>query len=324
MLGFANSTQPTTFSNDPIFHRQTSLIHAIIQKTDEGDDIMKHLIRFRYFFIVLLFSVAVILPAQSVDVTVGLLAGDNQLGEVEEAAYQWADDTFQSTKLIADNGVFKNSGGNSIKLDQFAVLWLFYTETNTLPEPFLEEATQKAILDYIEAGGGIFLSALALKYVAEIGVEKGGTPRNLSPLGKGPPEIGIMPTDDAKDHPVYKGFDTSGPIFLTSMDQAGFSSDFHNFGGTPPGGKILGTKTRDGGDGGGERPFVEYDVEAGKIITLGHHNGVYTDTKSKEGDNLRKLSENVLNYLAENSAFLAVEPGGKLTTTWGNLKSVLK
>ena len=285
---------------------------------------MKRLITFRYLFIVLLFSVAVILPAQSADVTVGLLAGDNQLGEVEEAAYQWADDTFQSTKLIADNGAFKNSGGNSIKLDQFAVLWLFYTETNTLPEPFLEDVTKKAILDYIKAGGGIFLSALGLRYVIDLGVDDGGIPRVFQPLGKGPPEIGIMPADDYKDHSVYKGFDTSGPIFLTSMDQAGFTADFINFKDKPPAGNILGTKTRDGGAGGGERPFVEYDVEAGKIITLGHHNGVYTDTKSKEGDNLRKLSENVLNYLAENSAFLAVEPGGKLTTTWGNLKSVLK
>ncbi len=128
-----------------------------------------------------------------------------------------------------------------------------------------------------------------------------------------------MPTDDAKNHPVFKGFDTDGPIFLTSMDQAGFSSDFHNFGATSPGGKILGTKTRGGGAGGGERSFVEYDAKDGKIITLGHHNGVYTDTKSAEGDNLRKLTMNVFNYLAENSAFLAVEPDGKLTTTWGGI-----
>ena len=286
---------------------------------------MAHSITFRCLFIVMLFSVVMILPAHSVDVTVGLLAGSNELGEVEEAAYQWADDNFQATILTTDNnGTFKNSSGTAIKLDQFAVLWLFYTETNKLPEPLLADATKKAILDYIEAGGGIFLSALGLRYVADLGVEKGGVPRNLSPLGKGPPEIGIKPTADVKDHPVYKGFDTNGPIFLTSMAQAGFSSDFHNFGGTPPAGKILGTKTRGGGAGGGERPFVEYDVEDGKIITLGHHNGVYTDTKSEEADNLRKLTANVLNYLAENSAFLAVEPEGKLTTTWGNLKSVLK
>jgi len=266
-----------------------------------------------------------VLPAHSVDVTVGLLAGSNELGEVEEAAYTWADDNFQATILIADNnGTFKNNSGTAIKLDQFAVLWLFYTETNTLPEPLLADATKKAILDYVESGGSIFLSALGLRYVVDIGVEEGGNPRVFQPLGKGPPEIGIKPTADAKDHPVFKEFDTNGPIFLTSMAQAGFTADFISFKAEPPGDLILGTKTRGGGAGGGERPFVEYDVEDGKIITLGHHNGVYTDNKSEEGDNLRKLTTNVLNYLAENSAFLAVEPEGKLTTTWGNIKSVLK
>ena len=61
-------------------------------------------------------------------------------------------------------------------------------------------------------------------------------------------------------------------------------------------------------------------VDKGKILTLGHHNGVYTDKKSKEGDNLRKLTKNVLVYLAENSEFLAVESANKLTTAWAKLK----
>ena len=286
---------------------------------------MAHSVTFRCLFIILLFSAVLILPAHSVDVTVGLLAGSNELGEVEEAAYQWADENFQATILTAENnGTFKNSGGTALKLDQFAVLWLFYTETNKLPDPFLADATKKAILDYIESGGGIFLSALGLRYVVDIGIEDGGNPRVFQPLSKGNGQIGVIPTTDAKDHPVFKGFDTNKPVFITIMQQAGFTADFLSFKANPPAGKILGTKTLKGGKGAGERPFVEYEVVDGKIITLGHHNGVYTDTKSAEGDNLRKLTTNVLNYLAENSAFLAVEPDGKLATTWGNLKSVLK
>lgn len=285
-------------------------------------DIMKHVVTFRFFFIALLSSVVMALPAYSVDVTVGLLAGSNDLGEVEEAAYNWADDNYQSTILIAnDNGTFKTDGGATKKLDDYAVLWLFYTETNQLPAPFLADGTMKAILDYVESGGAIFLSALGLKYVIDMGVDDGGNARVFQPLGKGPPEIGINPTADFKNHPVYEGLDSSKPIFLTSMDQAGFTADFINFKANPPAGNILGTKTRGGGAGGGERPFVEYEVEDGKIITLGHHNGVYTDTKSPESDNLRKLTMNVLNYLGENSAFFAVDPNGKLATTWGNLKS---
>ena len=285
---------------------------------------MKHSLTVRCICLTLLISVYMIVPVYSADVTVGLLAGSNKLGEVEEAAYDWAKDNFKTTTLLVDkSGNFKNTGGTALQPEQFAVLWMFYTETNTLPDPFLADATKKAILDYAEAGGGVFLSALALRYVFELDVEDGGDPRVFQPLGKDPPEIGVVPTADGKNHPVFEGFDTSKPVFLTSMQQDGFTSDFFNFG-DDPSGTILGTKTRGGGAGGGERPFVEYEVGDGIIITLGHHNGVYTDAKSKEGTNLRNLTANVLNYLGENSAFFAVEPNGKLATTWGDLKTASK
>ncbi len=284
---------------------------------------MKHQLTAYCLGLILLFSAGTIIPAYSVDVTVGLLAGSNNLGEVEEAAYEWAEDNFQTKTLLVDkSGNFK-SGATAMQPEQFAALWMFYTETNTLPDAFLADATKKTILDYVESGGGVFLSALALRYVFELGVEDGGDPRIFQPLGKDPPEIGVVPTADGKNHPVFEGFDTSKPVYLTSMQQDGFTADFFNFGADPEG-TILGTKTRGGGAGGGERPFVEYDVGNGVIITLGHHNGVYTDAKSEEGQNLRKLTANVLNYLGENSAFFAVEPSGKLTTTWGDLKALSK
>lgn len=282
---------------------------------------MKHSLTGRCLCLTLLISACAVVPVYSADVTVGLLAGSNKLGEVEEAAYAWAEDNFKTTTLLVDkSGNFKNNSGTALQPEQFAVLWMFYTETNTLPEPFLAAPTVKEILGYVEAGGGVFLSALALRYVFELDVEGGGDPRVFGPLGKDPPEIGVLPTADGKNHPVFEGFDTSKPVFLTSMQQDGFTSDFFNFGQDPEG-TILGTKTRGGGAGGGERPFVEYEVGDGIIITLGHHNGVYTDAKSKEGTNLRDLTTNVLNYLGENSAFFAVEPNGKLATTWGNLKA---
>lgn len=192
---------------------------------------------FRNLFILMLITVVSTLPAYSVDVTVGLLAGSNDLGEVEEAAYNWANDNYPSTILVADNsGTFKTNGGGTKKLDQYAVLWLFYTETNQLPAPFLADATKNAILDYVESGGSLFLSALGLRYIMDMGVDDGGNVRVFQPLGKGPPEIGVKPTDEAKNHPVYKGFDTAKPIFLTSMDQAGFTADFINFKAKPPAG----------------------------------------------------------------------------------------
>lgn len=47
-----------------------------------------------------------------------ILAGSNQLGEVEEAAYDWVEDTFQTKMLIADkSGNFKTNTGSAMKLD---------------------------------------------------------------------------------------------------------------------------------------------------------------------------------------------------------------
>ena len=243
-----------------LIYRQPSIYQTQISKT-KGVKTMRHSLTGRCLCLMLLLSAYMIVPVYSADVTVGLLAGSNKLGEVEEAAYEWAEDNFKTTTLFVDkSGNFKNPNGTALQPEQFAVLWMFYTETNTLPDPFLADATKKAILDYAEAGGGVFLSALALRYVFELDVEDGGDPRVFGPLGKEPPEIGVIPTADAKNHPVFEGFDTSKPVFLTSMAQEGFTSDFHNFGGTDPSGTILGTKTRGGGAGGGERPFVEYEV----------------------------------------------------------------
>ena len=72
---------------------------------------MKHLLTVRCLCLILLVSAWVIVPAYSADVTVGLLAGSNTLGEVEEAAYEWAEDNFQTKTLLVDkSGNFKDGG----------------------------------------------------------------------------------------------------------------------------------------------------------------------------------------------------------------------
>ena len=51
---------------------------------------MKHSLTVRCLCLTLFVSACAIVPVYSADVTVGLLAGSNKLGEVEEAAYDWA------------------------------------------------------------------------------------------------------------------------------------------------------------------------------------------------------------------------------------------
>ena len=67
----------------------------------------------------------------------------HNFGEVEEAAYTWAKDNFKTTTLLVDkSGNFKRAG-TALQPEEFAVLWLFYTETNTLPESFLIRRNQE-------------------------------------------------------------------------------------------------------------------------------------------------------------------------------------
>ena len=258
--------------------------------------------------------------AQASNIELGLLTANESMDAVAEAAYDWADSNYPSSLLLPDGaGNFNDANGNEESLENFAVLWLHYSETNTLPDLFLADETKDAVRDYLESGGTLFLTALALHYAFDLEVETGAEPRVFSPLGKDPPEIGVVPTAEGAEHPIFAGFDTSGPIYLCSMAQDGNTSDFMSVAAVS--GLLLATKTRGGGAGAGEKPMVEFDVEAGKIITLGHHNAVYTDDASDEGDNLRTLTTNVIEYLASQSAFLAVESQKKAAVTWGRIKS---
>lgn len=284
---------------------------------------MKNIFHRVTIWIVAVTCISLVWPfgAQAVLIRLGLLASDENLGEVAQAAYDWAGKNYATTLLIADGkGSFRDSKGNKRSLNDFAVLWWHYSQTQNLPDVFLTDETKGAIKGYVESGGGLFLTALAVHYTFDIGILK-TKPRVFSPLGKNPPEIGVLPTEKGKTHPIFAGLDTSKPIFFCSMAQNGFTSDFMNVPELQDVGTILATKTRGGGPGAGERPVVEFDVGKGKIITLGHHNAIYTDKKSKESENLRKVTANIIEYLAANSAFLPVEPRDKLAVTWGRLKS---
>ena len=77
---------------------------------------MKYSLTVRCLCLIFLVMACAIVPAYSAEVTVGLLAGSNKLGEVEEAAYAWAKDNFKTTTLLVDkSGKFKNDGGTALQ-----------------------------------------------------------------------------------------------------------------------------------------------------------------------------------------------------------------
>ena len=259
------------------------------------------------------------------NIQLGLLTANKELGPVAAAAYEWAADNYPITLLLVEQGGnFADDKGISRQLTKFATLWWHYSESQNIPDTFLDAKTQDAIKSYIESGGTLFLTALALHYVFDLGIETSGEPRKLGNLGNGTPQspIGVVPTEESKNHSIFEGFDTSKVILLNSMAQVGFTSDFGNIPRVLTG-KVLADKWR-GALNPQERPLVEYDFGKGKIIVLGHHDPTYTDEKSDEGKNLRQLTANIIRYLAQNSAFRAVKPHSKLSTSWGKVKKIIK
>lgn len=238
--------------------------------------------------------------------SLGFLSADEKLEPVAEGAYGLAEKDYQTTLLVVEQGGnFSDSKGNAHELEEFSVLWWHYSVSGNIPAGFKDEKTKNAIRSYIENGGTMFLTAVALHYVFDLGIEP-GEPRIFGPLGK--PGRGVTPVE--KEHPIFEGFDSSKLIVLSDIDQPGSTSDFWNIG-AGPAGMVL-AKT------GNERQLAEYIVGKGKVIVLGHHSPVYTDGGS---ENLKKLTTNIIEHLASVSMFGSpVEPLEKLTMTWAGIK----
>jgi hypothetical protein len=251
--------------------------------------------------------VAVSVNAADKNLRLGFLSAEEKLEPVAEGAYGLAEENYNTTLLIVEQGgEFSDSKANIHELSEFAVLWWHYSVSGTIPASFNDEKTKNAIRGYIESGGTMFLTAVALHYVFDLGIEP-GEPRVFGPLGK--PGRGVQPVET--NHPIFEGFNTSQLITLSDIDQPGSTSDFWNLAAGPIGTVLAKT--------GNERQLAEYIVGKGKIIVLGHHSPVYTDGGS---ENLKKLTINIIEHLASVSMFGApVEPLGKLAMPWAGIKT---
>ncbi|MDA1191084.1 MAG: hypothetical protein O3A46_05290, partial [Candidatus Poribacteria bacterium] len=65
--------------------------------------------------------------------------------------------------------------------------------------------------------------------------------------------------------------------------------------------------------------FVEWHVGDGLMVGMGWRLVHFADD-NKDLDMLKTMMTNVIEYLADNSAFLSVDAQGKVAATWGDLK----
>jgi hypothetical protein len=287
---------------------------------------MKNLLKSNIF---LTFGFALILllflgnPAFSMSYKLAFLEAEDKVPVEDESEYNWAKEN-NGTTLIHPNGAgkFKDDAGKSVKLEDFQIVWWHRANAKTIPPVFLENSTKSAFLDYVEGGGSLFLSQVALHYVFDLGLEK-LEPRMCDPNADHALS-GIIAAEGQEKHPLFDGFAKMGvdPVKGFNIDCYGHDcmADFYP-NGPAKGGTIAVMEWQDPLPAwfGQVTPMVEYKVGKGTILTSGWRFTVFrsVDEKCKYSNNMIKLHENVMNYLG---TLADVESQGKLSATWGMIK----
>ena len=205
----------------------------------------------------------------------------------------------------------KAEGTLALPADLKALWW--HSESQPAPAVMRSATSQRALLDWLAAGHGLFLSGTALAYVTELGLEP-TAPRPLFPGGNDQVAAGVTPGANSR-HPAYAGFEAGQPVMLAS---AGYpaTADFWGSGG-PKSGAIIGEAVPDSQ----EHPFVEYAVGKGRVIALGWRLSCYGMTGNANRANLEHLTGNVLRYLAAGQWYGKIGDS-RLNALWTRLDRV--
>lgn len=250
----------------------------------------------------------------SKETTLGFIyMGDN--GPFTEPAVEFAEQTFAIT-------VLERNSLTSGDLAQFSVVW--WHEGDTDPGALTDQEIQ-AFLDYAEAGGAILLTGWAIRYATPLGLEDVEA-RQFGPVEADGTNVGITLLDEMMNLPLWDG--------LTNIDgdppQAGDRVQVNSTG-YPKSGDYFanlwknfitvanawGPPANDWGDQ--IAAFGYWEAGDGKVFNMNWRLPNFHEN-NEDIEMLETLTENVIDWLASESAFAAVEPSGKLATTWGHVK----
>lgn len=243
------------------------------------------------------------------EILLGFIGDQGTFGDHNNAAFEWANGTFNVTLIAPDNLASED-------LTKYAVLW--WHDGDADPTSLLTDDVAKALNDYVEKGGALLLSAAAEKLATPLGVES-GTPRIYGP-GADNQAAGLRIREDTVDHPVWKGFDPEAGVEI-QLTPVGYpvSSDYWSL--TFVDAVTIGDCWETGSDyGDAVGAFVEWRRGDGIIFGMGWRLPHWTEDNS-DCPTLEKLTINLINYLASESAFLAVDCTRSAVTTWATLKT---
>ena len=239
--------------------------------------------------------------------------GDN--GPFTSPALKFAEDTFRTETL----GKADLKGD---KFKQFGVIW--WHEGDTDPGE-LSAGEIDAFLDYAESGGAVLLTGWAIRHATNFGLEK-AVARQFGPVAEDGINVGITVLDVTMELGLVEGLeniDGKAPQVddRIQVNSTGFpkSGDYYD--------KIwkdfitLANAWGPPGNDWGDRiaAFGYWEAGSGKVFNMNWRLPNY-HKNNEDIEQLEKLTENVINWLASESEFAAVSAGGKLPIVWSRLK----
>ncbi len=233
--------------------------------------------------------------AQAADAAFGFLAAGAKpadLGPEAKAAWQLAEKLVAARLvLVPGDGRFVDAQGSEVSLGQFRVLWYHEGEAAG-PTTVSGPRSFPVLRQYVQKGGGLYLSGAALAMVHALGIEPAVC--RSAPGGSGRYLAGVLPVESR--HPVFEHLvadDLVGSAVL--LNDAGYPAfaDFHGSGG-PAGGMLLARANC-----GEENPLVEYQLGRGRIIVMGWRLPHYAHPANPYRANLERLTANILRYLSD-------------------------
>lgn len=247
-------------------------------------------------------------------VTLGYLyLGDN--GPYTKPALEFAQDTY-NTKVLGKGDIKR------AQLENYAVVW--WNEGDTDPSA-LSQVELDAFLDYAESGGALLFTGRAFSYVTPMGIED-AQPRLFGPVLDDGSKVGIIVQQNTLDLGLVEGLENvdgkaPGLNDWVQLNSTGYPLSGDYFDNLAKNFTTL-AHAWEGGTDYMDRiaAFGYWKVGDGKVFNLNWRLPNY-HKNNQSIDNLKQITENVINWLASESAYLDVSSHGKLPVVWGKLKN---
>ena len=212
-----------------------------------------------------------------------------ELGAHDRAAWEFARTIGEATLLVPDEaGAFADSSGQVRELAGFEVVW--YHQGDAIRRTALHGGPSlSAIRRFAEDGGGVLFSGGALAIVDQLGLEPYVRAQRHELENYRDPAA-LVPV--VRSHPVFAGLSEHDGLIWLSNGGCRAVADF--YWGGPAEGVVLGNTPA-----GVEKPLVEYQLGAGRLIVFGWRWPDYADLENPHRANLLRLTSNLLSYLAD-------------------------